>query len=61
MKQERIIIRVSPEEKIAFEAASELSGQSLSSWVRKELRGASIKVLENSNMKIPFIQPMRVK
>lgn len=46
MKTETIKIRLSAEEKAAFEKSAEIAGLSLSSWIRERLRRASIAELE---------------
>jgi hypothetical protein len=62
MKTTTIQIRLQPEEKEAFEKASELSGIALSAWVRERLRSAAIRELEGAGMAIPFVPrvPLRM-
>lgn len=45
-KEKQIIIRVSEEEKQAFELAAEISGVGLSAWARQQLRTATIAELK---------------
>ena len=61
MKTTTIQIRLRPEEKQAFEEASEIAGIALSSWVRQRLRTAAIRELEDVGRSVPFVQriPLR--
>ena len=61
MKTERINLILQPEEKTAFQHAAQLSGISLSAWIRERLRSASIKELEDAGFKIPFLKPFSLK
>jgi hypothetical protein len=54
-KELRIIVRVSAEEKAAFEQAAQIAGISLSAWARQKLRSAAIKELQDVGEKIPFL------
>lgn len=54
-KSELIKLRVSPEEKMAFQDAADIAGISLSSWVRERLRLAAIRDLESAGRQIAFI------
>ena len=56
-KDERLYIRMTEAEKHGFQAAADLAGIPLSSWVRERLRLAAIRDLESAGQKIPFIQP----
>lgn len=56
MKDHAVQIRVSSEERLAFNQAAQLSGIPLSSWVRERLRLAAIRELENAGQKIPFVK-----
>jgi len=49
-------IRVSPEEKAAFQAAAQLAGIPLSAWVRERLRRAAVRELEDAGQEIAFLQ-----
>lgn len=53
-KTETLKMRLSPEEKASFLAASELSGLSLSAWIRERLRRSSRIELEEAGEKVPF-------
>jgi len=53
-------IRLSAEEKAGFQAAADLAGIPLSSWVRERLRLAAIRDLESAGQKIPFIAPIHL-
>ena len=59
--KEIIQIRVTEEEKQGFQLAADLSGISLSSWVRERLRLAAIRDLENAGQKIPFVPPIALE
>ena len=59
-KEQVLQIRLSGEEKRGFQAAAELAGIPLSSWVRERLRLAAIRDLEGAGQQIPFIPPMRL-
>jgi len=59
VKTESIRIRLDIEEKEAFQRASELSGLSLSTWIRERLRRAARIDLEDAGEKINFIKPRK--
>ncbi len=61
MKSTTIQIRLNPEEKLAFEEASNLAGIGLSGWVRERLRTAAIRELEGVGRPVPFVKrvPLR--
>jgi len=52
-------IRVTEGEKQGFQAAADLAGIPLSSWVRERLRFAAIRDLESAGAQIPFVEPVR--
>ena len=54
-KNQTIELRVSPEEKEGFRDAAEISGISLSAWIRERLRRAAVRELEDASQTIPFI------
>ena len=60
-KSQFIKIRLTPEEKQAFQQAAELAGIALSAWMRERLRLMAIRELEGAGYSIPFIQriPLR--
>lgn len=61
MTKARVLqIRLSEDEKTGFEAAADLAGIPLSSWVRERLRLACIRDLESAGQKIPFIKPIKI-
>jgi hypothetical protein len=61
MKKEQVLqIRLTEAEKEGFEAAADLAGIPLSSWVRERLRLAAIRDLESAGQKIPFVKPIRL-
>ncbi len=53
-------IRLTGAEKQGFQAAANLAGIPLSSWVRERLRLAAIRDLESAGQKIPFVEPIRL-
>jgi uncharacterized protein (DUF1778 family) len=57
-KPETVQIRLTEKEKAGFLEAAEISGISLSSWVRERLRLAAIKELESVGRHAPFIEPI---
>lgn len=61
MKTETLQIRLRPDEKEAFEKASDLAGITLSAWVRERLRLAAIRELENAGVQVPFVKKMPLR
>lgn len=61
VKKQVLQIRLSEEEKLGFENASELAGIPLSSWVRERLRVAAIRELESAGRRIPFVNPVPIE
>ena len=59
-KAQVLQIRLTDDEKAGFQAAADMSGIPLSSWVRERLRLAAIRDLESAGQKIPFIAPVRI-
>ena len=53
-KTETLKMRLTPEEKDAFLAASELSGLTMSAWIRERLRRSARIELEEAGEKVPF-------
>lgn len=53
-KTETLKMRLTPEEKASFLAASELSGLTLSAWIRERLRRSARIELEEAGEKVPF-------
>jgi uncharacterized protein (DUF1778 family) len=58
VKSLTIQIRLTPEEKAGFVKAAELSGISLSNWVRERLRLAAVRELEGAGVRVPFVPPL---
>jgi uncharacterized protein (DUF1778 family) len=56
MKTRLMQLRLSPDEKEAFQRAADLAGIGLSSWVRERLRWAATRELENAGQSIPFLR-----
>lgn len=59
-KEQTIQIRLTEAEKRGFQAAADLAGIPLSSWVRERLRFAAIRDLESAGSQIPFVNPIRI-
>ena len=55
-KQQVLQIRLTDKEKAAFQAAADLAGIPLSSWVRERLRLAAIRDLESAGLRVPFVE-----
>jgi hypothetical protein len=49
-----MLVRVQPEEKVAFMEAAELAGIPLSAWVRERLRRAARIELVEAHRSVPF-------
>jgi hypothetical protein len=60
-KDQLLQIRLSGAEKEGFQAAADVAGIPLSSWVRERLRLAAIRDLESAGRKIPFIAPVQLE
>ena len=54
-KTDTLKLRLSTEEKQAFQEASALSGIALSAWIRERLRRAARSELLDSGRRVPFI------
>lgn len=48
-------LRLTPEEKHGFQMAADLSGISLSAWMRERLRKVATSELESAGRSIPFL------
>ena len=55
-KTGNLLIRLSPDEKTAFETAASIAGISISSWVRERLRRACVRELEDTGLQVPFLR-----
>jgi hypothetical protein len=61
-KSVAIMVRLSVEEKAAFDRAAEVAGISISSWIRERLRAASLRELDAIGEMAPFLTgPVRGK
>ncbi|HYN21808.1 MAG TPA: hypothetical protein VE078_12675 [Thermoanaerobaculia bacterium] len=60
-KGEVLQIRLTEAEKQGFQAAANLAGIPLSSWVRERLRLAAIRDLESAGQQIPFVEPVHLR
>jgi uncharacterized protein (DUF1778 family) len=54
-KAEHLQVRLDESEKVAFAEAAELAGQSVSVWVRDQLRRAARQQLEEVGRPVPFL------
>jgi uncharacterized protein (DUF1778 family) len=54
VKTNTIEMRVSNDEKEAFRKAADISGLTLSAWIRERLRKAAVSELEHAGVPIPF-------
>ena len=54
MKTQPVQVRVSPNEKQAFQDAADVVGISLSAWIRSNLRKAAIRDLEEIGKQAGF-------
>lgn len=62
MAKDKVLqIRLSEDEKNGFDAAADLAGIPLSSWVRERLRLACIRDLESAGLKVPFLKPIEIR
>jgi len=59
MKSETIKIRLSEDEKAAFQKAADISGISLSSWMRERLRLIATKELEQTGITPEFLVKLK--
>jgi hypothetical protein len=55
-----LLIRLTEEEKSAFDSSAEISGITLSAWVRQQLRLAAIQELGRVGRKAPFLKPIHI-
>lgn len=59
MKREiQLNVRVDEEENAAFEESAELSGMSISAWVRQQLRLAAMQELARFGRRAAFLKPV---
>lgn len=59
IKSETFKLRLSKEEKAAFERAAGISGLPLAAWMRERLRKAARIELEDAGEQVPFAKPLR--
>ena len=55
-----LLIRLTGEEKSDFDASAEISGITLSAWVRQQLRLAAIQELGRVGRKATFLKPIPI-
>ena len=55
-KTGNLLIRLSPDEKSAFETAAGIAGIPISSWVRERLRRACVRELEDAGLQAQFLR-----
>jgi hypothetical protein len=51
-----ILLRVLPEEKIAFQQAAELAGVNLTTWLRTRLRVVVTQELKKAGVELPLVK-----
>jgi uncharacterized protein (DUF1778 family) len=59
VKTDMLRLRLGADEKIAFERAAEISGLTVSAWVRERLRRAARMELEDVGEQVPFARLLR--
>lgn len=59
-KSASMLLRVDPEEKAAFEMCAEISGITLSAWMRERLRACSVRELTEVNVRAPFLRVTKI-
>jgi hypothetical protein len=57
-KSDVLRMRVTPQEKEAFEEAARIAGASFSTWARVQLRRAAIREFEDAGRRVDF-QPQK--
>lgn len=60
MKRAYLDVRLDESERAGFVSAANLSGLSLSAWVRERLRRAAIRELEEARRPIPFLEHFKL-
>lgn len=60
-KQQVLQIRLTEKEKAGFQAAADIAGIPLSSWVRERLRLAAIRDLELAGQRVPFVEAVTME
>lgn len=60
-KSSRLVLRLSPQEKQAFEIAAHLAGIAMSAWIRERLRRAALRELTEAGQGIPFLDVREVQ
>jgi predicted HicB family RNase H-like nuclease len=56
LRNDKLLVRLEPNEKEAFKDAADLAGISLSSWVRERLRRTAIIELQEAARPIAFLK-----
>lgn len=57
-RTERFEMRLSSKEREAFQLAADLSGSSISTWIRDRLRRIARRELEEADLAVPFLPPL---
>lgn len=57
MKTELAQLRMTPDEKRAFQEAAKIVGVSFSTWARQALRRAAIREFNDAGRRLDFYQP----
>lgn len=59
MKREiQLLLRLTSDEKLAFEESAEIAGVSVSAWMRQQLRLAASQELSRVGKRAPFLKPI---
>jgi predicted HicB family RNase H-like nuclease len=56
LRNDKLLVRLEPNEKEAFQDAADLAGVSLSSWVRERLRRMALKELQEAARPVAFLK-----
>ena len=56
LRNDKLLVRLEPDEKEAFQDAADLAGVSLSSWVRERLRRMAVIELQEAARPIAFLK-----
>lgn len=56
LRNDKLLVRLEPDEKEAFQSAANLAGISLSSWVRERLRQNAVRELQSASQPIAFLK-----
>ena len=60
-KTSSLLLRLSAQEKDAFEQCAEIAGVPVSAWIRERLRFVAVRELESAGKRAPFIKPISLE